>query len=65
VSAHWGFGARCGEGSPEYEAHGHHLSPPLALLAHHYDPTTNNALWIAVTTFWAIAIWLRREVEGS
>ena len=58
--------ARCEElPVDDHEAATAYLSPPVAILAYHYDPTTNNALWIAVTTFWAVAIWLRREVEGS
>jgi hypothetical protein len=49
----------------DHEAATAYLSPPVAILAYHYDPTTNNALWIAVTTVWAVTIWLRREVESS
>lgn len=49
----------------DHEAATAYLSPPLALVTYHYEPTTSAALWCAATLVWALTVYATRELESS
>jgi hypothetical protein len=49
----------------DHEAATAYLSPPLAAVTYHYEPTTSAALWCAVSAVWALTVYVNRELESS